>query len=128
MSEQHTLPLIAPRTPIAASADPWTSKASARELTKSGERDRQCREVYKAVCRWPGHTASELARLHGGLDRYQVGRRLSEISEAEAGQPERAVVLVVRGGKRRCKVTRRWAITWWPAARRDGDKPAKERA
>jgi len=112
--------VIPARAPIAATTDPRPSHAAARELTASGERDRQKREVLAAVHRWPWSTASELARKYSSsnpetpLDRYQFGKRLPELRDEDR--------LVVNGEERACEVTRRSVQTWGPAKESGGSE------
>ena len=92
----------------ARSADPETSKAAAREVTRTGAAAKQAKAIrvimqdLAAVCRNPA-TASELADLTPALDRYQVARRLPEMREAG---------WVANGPARKCRVTGRSAMTW----------------
>jgi len=65
----------------------------------------QQRQTIDAIRRHPNHTMQELAELTG-LDRYMLGRRVSECETAGA---------VVRMPKRTCAVTGRSAEPWGPA-------------
>lgn len=92
-----------PRNPIAANDDPETSHEAAREVTSSGERDRQAQLVLDHVRVWPGRTSAELSQGHE-LDRYVFARRLPELAR---------LGFIKRGIARRCTATGRRAITWW---------------
>ena len=92
-------------TPAARSTDPDTSHAAADHVTENGSRDRQRRITAATVAMHPGSTARELA-MHCELDRYDIGRRLSECETAGD---------VRRGDARRCSQTGRQAIQWYPA-------------
>ena len=109
MSEQATFD-FRPVSPVAANADPDTSHAAARQVTKDGTRKRQALAVLAAVQRWPSRTSAELARM-AGLDRHLVARRLPELADARNG------ALVDRGVARRCNVTGKLALTWEPTKR-----------
>jgi hypothetical protein len=87
----------------ARKSDPPSSKAAAREITDSGERDRQMREVLALVIGNPGCTSLELSR-RSSLDRYQIARRLPELERESA---------VHRGQIRRCRIGKRPAVTWY---------------
>lgn len=90
-------------TPVARSTDPVTSHIAAHEITASGVRAEQQAQTVAAVREHPGCTMSELAR-RTGLDRYMLGRRISECETAG---------VVFRGLKRRCSVTGRMAEPWY---------------
>jgi hypothetical protein len=92
-------------TPAARNTDPSTSHEAAAEITASGLRAFQQAQTVSAIRAYPGHTMQELAALTG-LERYMLGRRVSECETAG---------LVVRGIKRKCAVTGRSAEPWWPA-------------
>lgn len=107
-----TVPAPASRVPITHHADPKTSAMAEREITASGERDRQIRVVYEAVCAHPGKTARELANIIGSLDYVQISRRLPEIAVAVDGAAPRKVVLIERGP---AKVVNGFSYqTWYP--------------
>lgn len=91
-------------TPAARATDPATSHEAAHAITASGRRHSQRERVAAALARWPGLTTAELAERMG-IDRYVVGRRMSECETAGDA---------VRGDKRRCRVNGRTAETWWP--------------
>lgn len=96
--------MIDVRTPAARTSDPETSHESAEFHTASGKRATQQRMVAKAVRTFPGHTSNELAAI---LQVHQdvPQKRLSECKTAGA---------VFCGDKRKCTVTGRPALTWWP--------------
>lgn len=89
-------------TPIARTSDPGTSHASAAIVTKT-TRAKQQKLVRDLVEKFPGHTSAELAEK-GMADRYMVARRL----------PELRPTWVRNGETRKCSVTGRKAMTWWP--------------
>ena len=91
------------RPPIAANADPETSRLSAEAITASGERDRQVEAVAEAVRAFPGHTTLELAEL-SGIDRYTLARRVSE-AEAQG---------LLRRGPAKVQANGRRAEPWYP--------------
>lgn len=90
------------QTPIARASDPLSSHLAAEAITASGVRFSQQKQAADAVRRDPGHTAQELAELTG-LDRYMLGRRLSECEVAGR---------VRKGPMRNCSVTGRKAHVW----------------
>lgn len=98
------LDLIA-ATPAARNTDPETSHLAAEENTRSGRRAVQQHAVLAAVMAQPGLTSRELAQA-AGMDRYVVARRLPELEAAK---------IVRKGGARECRVSKRRAVTWWPA-------------
>lgn len=89
-------------TPAARNSDPVTSHLAAEEITASGVRFSQQRQVAHAVRRHPGHTSQELAELTG-LDRYMLARRLPECETAGR---------VRKGPMRNCSITGRKAHVW----------------
>lgn len=89
---------------LARKRHPVTSKRAAIEVVREGLVDTQVDRVVRAVRRWPGNTATELAE-RAGLCRYMVGKRLSVAVERG---------LIRRGVKVQCTVTRRLALTWRP--------------
>lgn len=90
--------------PLARATDPVTSHLAAAEVEGSGARDAQQRQAARAVRDFPGHTSHELAQA-SGMDRYALARRLGEV-EARG--------LIRRGDLRRCAVSGRLVLTWWP--------------
>jgi len=101
-------PLFA-RTPASRSTDPKTSHLAEDEINTSGARATQQRQVLAYVQRWPGLTSRELA-AKANTDRYILARRL----------PELEPIHVRKGDARRCGITQRQAVTWYPAIARDG--------
>lgn len=97
------------KTPAARATDPESSHLAAEEITESGVRQQQIGQAITAVRDHPGSTSRELAELTG-LDRYMLGRRLSDAAATGA---------IRKGGKdemRVCQVSNRLALTWHPAA------------
>lgn len=92
-------------TPASRASDPDTSFESEAEINATGLRAFQQSQTACAVRKYPGSTMAELARK-AGLDRYVLGRRISECETAG---------VVFRGLKRRCTVTGRMAEPWFPA-------------
>jgi len=100
-------------TPRARETDPATSHQSAAAIKATGALGEQQRDAAQLVRLFPGHTTSELAKLkveklgaEGSWEKWRhiLGRRLSEL----------AGVHVDGRAERRCKVTGRRALTWWP--------------
>lgn len=88
-------------------SDPSTSRAAELEITRSGCRATQAEQVFALVRRYPGRTSAELAAMHGGLDRWQVARRLPDL---------RRLGRVETGDAKMCQMQRRNSVTWWPAS------------
>jgi response regulator of citrate/malate metabolism len=89
--------------PLAASADPISSHLAAAEVTASGRRDSQKREILEALrAESAPVTSMELARA-AGIDRYTVARRLPDLERDR---------LVERGQLRDCRVSGRPCVTW----------------
>lgn len=93
-------------TPIARASDPETSHLAGDAITASGRRAHQQAQTVAAIRAFPGRTMQELAELTG-LDRYVLGRRVSECETAG---------LVRRLPKRQCAITGRMAEPWEPIA------------
>ena len=92
------------RTPAARRTDPESSHRAALHITRTGKRGAQQDQAIAAVRQFPGCTSFELAmRTH--LDRYMLARRASECEAAGR---------IRRGELRRCSVSGRTALTWWP--------------
>lgn len=91
-------------TPAARATDPDTSSLAAEAVTRSGQRGENQQVVGATVAKHPGCTSRELAG-HCVLDRYEIARRLPE---CETGGS------VHRGSARKCSVSSRKAMTWWP--------------
>lgn len=90
-------------TPASRATDPSTSADAEAEINATGLRAFQQSQTTSAVRRYPGCTMAELAQKTG-LDRYMLGRRISECETAG---------VVFRGLKRRCSVTGRMAEPWF---------------
>ena len=91
--------------PLAAKADPISSKFAARHLISSGMHGRQTRAVLELVRAHPSLTSRELGALDDarGLDRYVVARRLSDLERRG---------LVVKESARTCSIGLRLAVVW----------------
>lgn len=89
-------------TSLARCSDPSSSHEAAAEHVRSGRNAKQQTMVYAALQRTSNVTSRELATMWN-LDRYVVARRLPELRDAN---------LAIAGPKRRCKVSRRAAVTW----------------
>jgi len=86
-------------TPCSRNSDPRTSHLADREITLSGERDKQIQLTTMAVKTFPDCTSRELAH-NTDLDRYMLARRLSEAPQ------------VIKTGERKCKHSNRMCCTW----------------
>jgi hypothetical protein len=91
-------------TPASRATDPSSSADAEAEINATGLRAFQQSQTVSAVRKYPGSTMAELAKKTG-LDRYMLGRRISECETAG---------MVFRGLKRRCSVTGRNAEPWYP--------------
>lgn len=85
-------------------SDPITSHLAAADHTASGKRGKHIGIVIDAVRRYPGKTSAELVLLCG-LERHEVARRTSDAARCGA---------VRKGEIRRCNISGRSAVTWWP--------------
>ena len=90
--------------PAARNSDPETSHLAEKEITTSGKRGAQMMLVVEKVKTLIGFTSAELAKATG-LDRYMVARRLSDA---------RGLDFVMNGDSRKCDVTGKKAMTWYP--------------
>lgn len=91
------------RQPLAAAGDPASSHLAAHELTSSGRRDSQKREILEWLRRQPRPlTSAEIAHA-ASIDRYVCARRLPDLQRDG---------LVERCAMRECVATGRQAITW----------------
>lgn len=90
----------------ARNSDPMTSHLAADELVASGARNAQQQIAVIAVEQYPGLTSLELANVTT-LCRFLLARRLPECAEALTPR-------VRRGQVRRCTISKRLAVTWWP--------------
>lgn len=86
-------------------SDPRSSHEAGERMRASGALGDQKAQAAAAVRAWPGRTSQELAEA-AGLDRYMLARRLPECEDRAGG--------VRRGEMRRCSITGRLAMTWWP--------------
>ena len=97
-----------PRTleavPNARVSDPLSSHLAGEEVTLSGARRRFAELVLEMVQARPGMTSAELAHWRA-VDRYAVARRLPDLEHEER---------VHQGKGRKCEVSGRLAVTWWP--------------
>ncbi len=91
------------REPIAANADPASSHIAAREITESGLRGRQKREVLEALRACGMQRTSAEVAYDSKLDRHMVARRLPDLREDG---------LVEQCEMHTCGVTGRKAVTW----------------
>ena len=87
---------------MARRTDPITSVQAARHMIESGKLTDQQRKALDLVKRFPNCTSDELA-TKGGLDRYQIARRLPELQRKG---------LIIRGSERRSTVGGRFGTTW----------------
>ncbi len=91
------------RAPLAATADPLSSHLAAAEVTSSGRRASQKREIVTWL-RGQSRPLTSMEIAHAaGLDRYMVARRLPDLERDG---------LVERCPMRDCAVSGRPAITW----------------
>jgi len=92
-------------------SDPPSSHAAERAVTQSGARGKQLIEVQRRLTAHPGWTAGELSvpwlsEQNGfPLDRVQVARRLHDLYLKR---------LARKGPMRKCSVSGRTQMTWWP--------------
>ena len=91
-------------TPASRSTDPVTSNLAEAEVTSSGARRAQADEVLSMARAMPGATSAEIARGHFPT-MIKARRRLPDLERAG---------LVKRGEPRKCNVTGRLSLTWWP--------------
>jgi hypothetical protein len=103
---ERTVPNKVPDSPpmrLARASDPVSSQLAAEEVTASGHRDSQKREILAALRSEPEPVSSmELSRATG-LDRYVVARRLPDLERDG---------MVERGPLRTCRISNRAAVTW----------------
>lgn len=85
--------------PNARNTDPSTSIEAGEQVELSGNAHFQRELALDAVKRNPGLTSKELSQATG-IDRYQLARRLPELTE------------VKQGDKRICAVSGRPCVTW----------------
>jgi hypothetical protein len=92
-------------TPAARLTDPESSHDAEAHINATGSRAEQQAQTVAAIRQFPGLTMRELSAATG-IDRYVLGRRVSECETSGA---------VRRGVKRDCAVSKRKAEPWWPA-------------
>jgi len=90
--------------PATRKTDPPTSRMAEKQITESGQRDTQCRQVFAALQRHEGRTSRELADI-GDLDRYMVARRLPDLDQRQG--------LVIQAESRYCALTKSQCVTWY---------------
>lgn len=86
------------------STDPDTSRLADEEIEKSGRAGCQRDLCLAEVRRQPGQTSAEIAQSLG-LERHVPARRLPEL---------RFMGLVRNQSIRKCNVTGKKCVTWWP--------------
>ena len=90
--------------PLFRTSDPPTSAEAGVRMLRSGQLNRQCREVLAALRKYPGLTSRELAAA-AGLDRYVVARRMSNLVTYGVAR---------KGRPRMCSIGLTRAVTWCP--------------
>lgn len=90
---------------LSRKTDPESSRLAADEVAVSGAADNQREACLKVVLKKPGLTSAEIAK-NLGFDRHQAARRLPELRDQ--------VSLIINGEPRKCAVTNRKSITWFP--------------
>ncbi len=107
-------PAPAARMPLASrDTDPATSRQAERLHTRRGKRGEGMRVALSIVRREPGCTYREIAArapVELGSEGVEAQRRLNDL--VEAGH-------VMRGPKRKCRITGNPCQTWWPAGHPD---------
>lgn len=93
------------QTPASRASDPNSSHEAADHITTTGIRAAQQKLATTAVEGYPGLTSLELGR-RTGICRFTLARRLPECRTAGT---------VRQGQERRCSISGRTAVTWWPA-------------
>jgi hypothetical protein len=92
--------------PAARATDPQSSHDAADEHTARGARQCNIERVVDHVRAFEGLTSAEIAK-RTGLERHEAARRLPDAEKAGAVQ---------KGAMRRCSISGRLVVTWWPAA------------
>lgn len=95
------------KVPAARTHDPITSKLAERQHTDSGTRHGHKERVWAVVKSTPGLTAREVADRIEGLGYIETMRRLADLADLRDFRAR-------RGGKRKCSISKRLALTWWP--------------
>lgn len=91
-------------TKASRNTDPLSSHLAEDDVTRSGERQRQCDMVLAVVTANPGMTSKELTRYAPpSTDRYTFSRRLPDLEKKG---------LVQRGEMRKCSVGGKLSVTW----------------
>ena len=86
------------------STDPWTSHAAEREITETGQRQKQADYCLEFVSRYPGRTYRELAEISQVPDRNIFSRRLNDLRvKGRAFSPE----------TRKCTISGRSMQVWY---------------
>lgn len=93
--------------PGARASDPVESHAAMDRAESEGLLYTQRARYAELVAKFPGCTASELAREAGDATNHRSARRLPEIERRG---------YIRRGPVRTCRVTSFQAVTWWPCA------------
>jgi hypothetical protein len=93
----------------AAKADPASSHAASREVTESGQREKNMHKVAALIQSMPGRTTLELSVTQqakdAGLTRHEIARRAIDCERAG---------LIWRGALRKCRQGNRLAQEWHP--------------
>ena len=87
-----------------------TDPVSSREAVEAIEDklERQQKLILDAVHRWPGSTAKEIdGRLFGQVESH---KRLASLCDQG---------YIVKGARRKCRVTGMQVLTYWPVQERD---------
>ena len=100
---------------MARQTDPDSSHEAARRAKKQFAKAQRVR-VYEGLLAKPGLTSAELGVVMG-MDRYAVARRLPEL--LKEGHAYKSQI-------RKCRISRRRAVTWHPDLRPDAQTMLKE--
>ena len=94
--------------PCSRKTDPGSSHEAEAAIRESGRLENQQKMVLEAVHRWPGSTAKEIdGRLFGQVESH---KRLASLCDQG---------YIVRGARRKCRVTGFKVATWWPVVERN---------
>ena len=88
--------------PNSRNTDPITSHIAGNAIEHSGVAENQRLQALKAVKEYPARTSAELSVLTG-LDRYMLGRRLSELIQLKQGEDR---------FKRQCRASGKLCVAW----------------